>query len=369
MRESQPLGSRIVLVGAGHGHLITLAAWIRNRPSVQLDVVDPGRFAYSGMATGVVAGDYRIEEATLDPAPLVEAAGGRLHRGRVVDVDRARRVVTLDNGEQLPYDILSLNVGSAPALPLPAGLERAFAVKPVSQLHRLGALLDAEPETPLVIVGGGVSAAELAVCAAARVPGRRKVELVFSGDSPAVSLPPAARRKLMRALEQRGVRLQPDGRVTDVDAGSLTLARGVRRSWEVLVVAAGLRAGGLVRSLGLPASDAGLLVNFALHAPSDPRIFAVGDCADIGGLGLPPVGVYGVRAGAVLAGNLCAAAVGSPLATYTPQARYLAILNLGQRDGLAFRGELSYRGKVAWWLKDRIDRRFVDGLEKLANTS
>jgi diaminopimelate decarboxylase len=42
----------------------------------------------------------------------------------------------------------------------------------------------------------------------------------------------------------------------------------------------------------------------------------------------------------------------------------LAILNLGDGTGLATWGRLFWRGRLAFRVKDRIDRRFLEGYQK-----
>jgi len=101
-----------------------------------------------------------------------------------------------------------------------------------------------------------------------------------------------------------------------------------------------------------------LLVNAQLQT-SDPRIFAVGDCASFREHCLPKVGVYGVRAAPVLLHNLRASVLDKPLQHYEPQQRYLGVMNLGWGCGLAWRGNRWWQGRSALWLKDRIDRRFI----------
>ena len=102
----------------------------------------------------------------------------------------------------------------------------------------------------------------------------------------------------------------------------------------------------------------------ALHTPADDRVFAVGDCADIRGPGvpdggLPKVGVFGVRAAPVLLRNLAARAKGDPLKNYKPQRVWFASQNLGDGTGLASYGPLHWRGRSALLIKRGIDRRFM----------
>jgi NADH dehydrogenase FAD-containing subunit len=73
----------------------------------------------------------------------------------------------------------------------------------------------------------------------------------------------------------------------------------------------------------------------------------------------PKAGVYAVRQGPVLARNLRAAlGEGSP-ATYVPQRTFLSLLNTADGKALLRWHGIVSHSRFAWWLKDRIDRRFV----------
>ena len=77
---------RVVLVGAGQAHLHTLqhAAEFARR-GVELVVIAPEDFWYSGLATGVLGGRYSPELDQVDIAALLGA--GRFVRERVVKID------------------------------------------------------------------------------------------------------------------------------------------------------------------------------------------------------------------------------------------------------------------------------------------
>ena len=77
----------------------------------------------------------------------------------------------------------------------------------------------------------------------------------------------------------------------------------------------------------------------------------------------PPAGVFGVRAAPILLHNLLAARGGARL-PYRPQRRWLSIMDLGDRTGLAVRGRVWWLGRSALWLKRRLDLGFVRRLHE-----
>ena len=138
------------------------------------------------------------------------------------------------------------------------------------------------------------------------------------------------------------------------------MADGTAIAFDHALVATGLRAAPLVEACNLPADERGLHVLDRLHAASDDRVFAAGDCARIDGYDLPKVGVFGVRAAPVLAANLISRTADQRLAAYKPQRIWFAAQNLGDGTGLASWGPAWWQGRSALAIKDWNDRRFMN---------
>ena len=119
----------------------------------------------------------------------------------------------------------------------------------------------------------------------------------------------------------------------------------------------------------MPTDGAGALrVDATLRSIADPTVFGAGDCIAFEGRALPHIGVHAVKQAPVLLHNLLAALDGRPPRRYRPQRRALLILNLGDGTGLATWGRLAWRGRAAFWVKDRIDRRWLERA-RLASSS
>ncbi len=85
------------------------------------------------------------------------------------------------------------------------------------------------------------------------------------------------------------------------------------------------------------------------------------------GLATGMLGVFGVRQAACIHANLLASLERKPLTEYHPQKRFLAILNLGDATALATWGPFWWHGRSSMWLKDFIDRRFLENYRRLAS--
>src|ERR1700722_6171992 len=139
MQPQAPITTDIVLLGAGHAHVEVLRRFaMRREPGVRLTLI--GRepeTPYTGMLPGLIRGDYGFDEAHIDLAPLAASAGARLILAEATDIDLAGRRVAVAGRPDIPFDLLSIDVGGEPAMPEGAGQP----VKPIGQfLSRLAAL-------------------------------------------------------------------------------------------------------------------------------------------------------------------------------------------------------------------------------------
>lgn len=361
-------GGRVVLVGAGHAHLYLLKRAAEfTRRGMGLTVIAPEDFSYSGVATGVLGGRYPPEYGRIDIADLLAGSGATLVRARLTGLDMAACLVRLDDGRAVPFDVVSLNLGSLPP-PLDGDHRHCFDVKPVANLHRLRMALHAwHQERPghepcIAVVGGGMTGVEVAAGLARlsiATAAADRIALYASG-SVLDDLPSTVSRGVALALTRRGISVLAHSRVVTLGDGHVVLADGRVGPADFVVNATGLRPAAVTRSLGLPIdADGAIIVAADLASTGSPRVFAAGDCIAFRGRALPRVGVYAIRQAPVLFHNIIATLEGRPRANFKPQKRYLTIANLGDETGLAVRGALRSRGRLAWRLKNAIDARFL----------
>ncbi len=95
-------------------------------------------------------------------------------------------------------------------------------------------------------------------------------------------------------------------------------------------------------------------------------MFAAGDVATRQDVQLPRSGVYAVRAGPPLTKNLRAVLAGVAPSPYPPQRKTLNLLSCGDRTAIASWGNWSAQGRWVWWLKNRIDRGFIQAYSRPA---
>lgn len=366
----------VVLLGAGHAHLEVIRRADELREvGITTTVVSPGDLWYSGLASAVVGGRLPAERDRVDVAALCRRAGVRLVVARAVGLDPGARQVTLDDGRVLPYDTLSLNVGSELALgdlevdPDAMDDGGVVGIKPIEAHRDVRALVVAglaRGDVRVTIVGGGASAVEYAANVALLRPrrgdGRPRVT-VLSGDVDVVPpAPPGARDRLLELLAERSVAVVRGAMAERVRRGACDAigpdGEAFTVEHDVCVLATGLQAARAVRDLGL-GDERGMPTDAHLRHVDHDDVFGVGDAIRFGRHGLPKLGVYGVRQAPVLVDNLVARATGRPLRRYEPQDRALAIMDMGGGTAVAMRGSRWYEGRLALVLKRFLDTRWI----------
>ncbi|MEO8974282.1 MAG: FAD-dependent oxidoreductase, partial [Casimicrobiaceae bacterium] len=373
-----PIVRDIVLVGGGHSHVGVLRHFaMKPLPGVRLTMIcTDTETPYSGMLPGYIAGHYDFDEVHIDLRPLAEFAGARYFRDEVIGIDRDSHRVLCRTRPPVPYDVLSINVGSAPQLTgVKGAAEHAVPVKPIHRFNdRWLALLErvrahAGPTT-IAVVGAGAGGVELTLAMQYRLRGeltalgRDPDELrfhLFSADANILPTHNAAvRGAFERVLAERGVAIHHNAEIVEVAAGRLEVRDGETfDADEILWVT---QAGGApwLRNTGLPLDADGFIrVRDSLQSEADPLIFAAGDCASLISGPLEKAGVFAVRMAGPLAANLRRTVLRRPLVSYRPQRCWLALISTGDRYAIASRGALFARGDWVWRWKDWIDRGFM----------
>lgn len=200
----------------------------------------------------------------------------------VVEIDRNRRHVLLEQGESLTYDSLVLATGGRARKPTISGgnLDGVYTLRSLDDASRIRAAL--RPGLRLLVVGGGWIGLEVA--ATARLL-ELEVSLIESGSRLCARSVPIGVSDFLLGLHRRqGVDVQLEGAVTAIDrsenAGPL-LAHTHQGIQEADVVVFGI---GLEPNTEL-ATACGLLVENGIVVDvhgrtSDPSIYAVGDVAN-----------------------------------------------------------------------------------------
>ena len=237
------------------------------------------------MLSPVLSGEKAIEEIVIHGDGWYIRHGIVLYKGhKIVSIDREAKTVTSDRGVTEPYDRLVIATGSVPfIIPVPGkDLPGVLSYRDLDDVSAM--LLAAQSRDRAVVIGGGLLGLE----AAAGLK-ERGMEVTVLHVMPTLmerQLDPAAGYLLQKAVEERGIAVRTkantraivgDGRVEgiELDTGEVIPA-------SLVVMAVGIRPNVWL------AKEAGLEVNRGIVTDdrmqtSDPDIFALGECVEVGG--------------------------------------------------------------------------------------
>jgi pyridine nucleotide-disulfide oxidoreductase family protein len=362
MGERETMNKPIVLLGGGHAH-VEVVRQLGNLGR-QIILVSPSRHApYSGMLPGYVSGQYSFNDFHIDLDGLCARYGVTFLATTAIAIHPDRKQVSLSDGQELDYSILSIDIGSTPSLP--QGVSGGISVKPIASFTQRLKILDARAAEKkgkllIAVVGQGVAGVEMAFALQRRL-GRDRVEIMLAGRAGDVVMERSrlAQRMVRRELERAGIVHHANFDVIGFEAGVLTARDGRRLIVDDAVWTTSSGAPAWLGQSGI-ALDAGgfIRVDHALRSLSHPDIFAAGDIASLPDP-RPKAGVFAVRQGPVLADNIRRNLSGEALQPFRPQRRWLALISLADGRAIADKWSLAVCGRwVARW-KHWNDTRFL----------
>ena len=333
-----------------------------------ITVIGPSPYHYySGMGPGMLGKIYTPEDIRFSTKHVVEKQGGTFVPGKAVRVDPKEKTVFLESGATFSYDILSFNTGSyVPATIVKDDGKDIYSVKPIEKLIDAQARileLVSQKRIAISIIGGGPSAAEIAgnVWGLTRDFGKIKPEIrIFAGKNFMSRFAENVRSKVMVSLTKRNIEILEPGYVKEIKTGHITLKSGKIFKTDLIFLAIGVKPSPIFEESGLPTGpDGGLLVNRYLQNTEYPEIFGGGDCIYFKDRPLDKVGVYAVRENPVLYHNLMASLEKTNLMPFDPGGDYLIVFNMGDGTGVLRKKWLVFGGRLAFKIKDYIDRKFM----------
>ncbi|MBS3647570.1 NAD(P)/FAD-dependent oxidoreductase [Pseudaminobacter sp. 19-2017] len=310
----------------------------------------------------------------------------------VTGVDAKLKCIVLDDGTSIAYDTLVLATGArhsyfghdeweefAPGLKT---LEDATTIRRRILLAFENAERDLDEDErqallTFVIVGGGPTGVELAGTIAELAkeilpgefrlidPAQARVVLIEGGDRVLPAFRPELSEYAKSALERLGVTVKLGHQVTACDAEGVKIGE-TRLPSRTILWAAGVAASPAAEWLGVAADKAGrVIVGDDLTVPGHPDIFAIGDTALVkrpDGRTVPGIAPAAKQEGRHVAETIKARLGGewSPRPFLYKHEGDLA--TIGKRAAVIDFGDLSFRGRIAWWLWGFVHIFFLIGL-------
>ena len=278
---------KLVMVGNGMAGVRTLEELLRLAPDlydITVFSAEPHPNYNRIMLSPVLAGEQTIDDIILNPVQWYAERGITLHLGRkVVEVDRQRRTVRADDGTEASYDRLLMATGSNPfILPVPGKeLAGVVAYRDIADTEYM--IEAARQHRHAVVIGGGLLGLEAAY--GLRQRGMAVTVVHIAPWLLERQLDQKAAGLLQRTLEGHGLSFRIGAQTQElVDNGegrvcAVRFKDGTEAPADLVVMAAGVRPNvGLAQQIGLHC-DRGIVVNDTLQTVTDPRVYAVGECA------------------------------------------------------------------------------------------
>jgi NADH dehydrogenase FAD-containing subunit len=362
------MGKHLVVVGAGHAHLTVLKNLEELKASGhRVTVVSASSLHYySGMGPGMLSGIYRPEEIRFNVRKMSEDRGADFVEDNVVKIRPDEKKIDLQSGDEMPYDVLSLNTGSyVSAMEAMPTDESVFTVKPIEKLllarHRILEDL-ADKDLVITVVGGGPTGVEVAgnlERLTKNKSSRCRITLV-AGTRLLSGFKSSVRKHALKSLTSRHIQVIEGARVSAIKDRQAELSNGDVLETDYVFMAVGVKPSPLFVDSGLPTGpDGGMLVNKFLQSVEYPELFGGGDCISFGPRPLAKVGVYAVRQNPILFHNLLGTLNGGMLQEFSPQNTFLLALNMGDGTAVVRWHSLVWGGPLGFTLKNHIDRKFM----------
>lgn len=370
---------RLVLLGGGHSQIEVLRQ-IAMRPieGVAVTVITRELLApYSGMLPGFIAGHYTHREAHIDLRNLAAAAGARVVYAEANRIDPERQCVYFPDRPAIPYDVLSINIGSRPVISGVTGaVEFTLPAKPVDSFIEgwesiLSKALAAEGSYTITIVGSGAGGVELAMTMRYHItescgmigkdPASIKFNIVTDSEKILATHNAGVRKRIERVLARANIKVHLNQRVSAVESDTVRTECGQAIAADAVVWVTNASPPKWLADCGFYTTDDGfILIDSKLRTMSHPNVFASGDIATQEKFPRPKSGVFAVRQGPYLAENIRKTFAKDALDLYVPQSTFLGLIGTGNKSAIASKGRFSAQGKHIWIWKDWIDRKFMD---------
>ena len=204
-------------VGGGHCNIQViklLKKFIRDRKdSIDITLISDSPIShYSGMLPSILSSLYSEEDYIIHLDVLARWGNCEYIQSSVIKIIGAENMILLENGQQIYYDVLCINIGSRwnQKNQIPGVLEYSLITRPIRNL--LTRIIDKENEfrknevvTEVIICGGGAAGTELSFSFKARWSQLFNkditVRLLCSRDGPIPYSPLATRVEVERLLK------------------------------------------------------------------------------------------------------------------------------------------------------------------------
>ncbi len=357
---------KAVIVGGGFGGIKT-ALELSKDPRFEIMLVsDEENFRYYPSLYETATGKSKdISSISLDEI-FADYPEVTIVKGRAKSIDKENKVLTLENGTNLDYDVMVLALGMVTNYFNIKGLkEFAYGIKTLEEAERLKTHLHKHivrtkhTDLNYVIVGGGPTGVELAgvlgdyirlICKKHGVKKQNiHVDLIEASDRLLPRMPKKVSSKVEKQLKKKGVKIYLKAAVKSQSKEVLQVNDKPIRSHTVIWTA------GMANHEFFSTQNFQLAKNHKVRVDqflqAEPGIYVIGDNADTPYSGMAQTALYD---GAYVANNLIRLAYDQPSEPYHAK-KPIYVLPAGPNWAAVVWGRLRLYGRLGWFLRRAAD--------------
>ncbi|MBW3569153.1 FAD-dependent oxidoreductase [Candidatus Parcubacteria bacterium] len=357
---------KVVIIGGGFGGIKTALELARDsRFEIRLITHKPTFRFYPTLYHTATGGSSEVSSIPLKDI-FADFPGVKVIIDGARELDREKKIVKTDLGDEYEYDVLVLGLGMTTNFFGIPGLEEfAYGIKTNTEAERLKKHLHKHvvrhkhPDLNYVIVGGGPTGVELAgvlgeyvheICREHGETNRSiHVDLVEASPRLVSTMPKMVSMRITRQLKKRGVRLYLNARVTGQTKDELMVSGKPIRSHTVIWTA------GMSNNKFFSDNNFQLAKNRKVRVDqflqAEPGIYVIGDNADTPYSGLAQTALYD---GVYVAKNIKRLANDEKPEPYVSK-RPVYVLPAGPDWAAVVWGKLFIFGRLGWWLRRAAD--------------
>jgi nitrite reductase (NADH) large subunit len=288
-KQMKPQREKLVCIGNGMAGIRTLEELLKlDNESYDITVfgAEPHNNYNRILLSPVLAGEKKFTDIILNDDAWYVDNNITLYKGHTVtEINRIKRLVITASGESVPYDRLLIATGSNPfIIPVPGHqLKGVVGFRDVKDVDMM--LAAAQNGGHAVVIGGGLLGLE---AANGLMKQGMTVSVVHVTDVLMNNqLDPVAANLLKTELEKRGVQFlmsaQTEAILGDESVTGVRFKDGREVAANLVVMAVGIRPNIELAKKANLYCERGIVVSDTLQT-YDPRIYAVGECAQHRGL-------------------------------------------------------------------------------------
>lgn len=356
---------KVLIVGGGFAG-VKAALELAGYPNFEVTLIsDQTHFRYYPRLYSIALGGS-LGQSSIPLVRIFDKQSVELVNGTAQSIDREKKMVKLENGQTLDYDVLILALGVVTNYFGIKGLpEYSYGIKSLEDAEELKRHLHSQladehqPDLNYIIVGGGPTGIELA----GALPGylhrimknhgvNRKsvhIDLVEAAPSLAPRLPKAIGKSIARQLQHLGIRLLLGQAVKGETADNLMLGNE-RLPSHTVIWTAGAANHPFFKTNNFKLTEKGKVV-VDEHLQAEPDIYVLGDNADTPYSGMAQTAL---RDAMFVGEHLKHQAEKKSLPAYKPK-RPIYVMPAGPHWAAVCWGKLKLYGRPGWWLREAAD--------------